>query len=833
MSIKFSLITSSSCELAKSYTLVNGKPVGSAIAHMTAGHAKVLDIARLEDLRDVLELLAPYQAITAGVPHVGDTPLTTRAGAEFNPDAVARTNENFRWLDSPSLFVIDVDTESGVYHSVSEVLDALETCSDWLRQVVRVARPSASSYVGDKGLRGVHVYIAVTRGSDIPDLAARLQIDQWSKGRGRVVISKSGALLVRQLSDASMYQPSRLMFEAPPVLGEGVTRNVPEADQWVLRSVDPLGRPAKYRTDDGMLDVQAMPPVRDIAKRRFETAVRQAKNAKRVEAKRVALDYHKANALAAGREDGDVLGVLALRALGDRTLPPSWPVVFERDGQLLRGTVADALASLDAVLGHRCADPFDATRYDLTSADLRAGELCTMRGKPGIWSHKLSEFFAFGETDELELSHPLELAAERLCGTIEEWPDRADKKRSSVANLVFAVKLLCREAGITLTFDVCAGQLADTDIPPVNLWLDAVTRLGASAVSVKTLETALEMVARGRPIDPWKDSILALPVWDRTPRLDNLFTDLFGAPGSEALTGAVQVFFAGIVMRQLQPGAPVPVVPVLIGDQGVDKSLFLIRIAEAMGWPAPTPVAFAHDERKMSMAAARSPVAELAEMSGLGKRDSEDVKRWVTDTQDVYRAPYGRFEEDHPRRFVLLGTANKHELNRDETGNRRFMPVLCETRPPADWATEVPQILAEAKARFCQTQQDYIRLIQTVPDLVRAYNAEAMRQGIGTVKSDLDDLLPPILAKQLGAAIAEGRRDPTVDSAAIRAALDATPSGRRYDARAVAAWLKTRNWTQRTNARGMRTYRPPADWSGADAEQSDGKVVPLDVFAVR
>lgn len=822
MAIKFSLITSSSCELAKSYTIENGKPVGAAIAHMTAGYARVMEIPELTALRTVLDVLSPHDAITAGVPNVGDSPLTTRRGSEFNPDAVARTNETFRYLDTPSLFVIDVDTEAGVYQSCAEVLDALETCSEWLRQTTRVARPSASSYVGGKGLRGVHIYVAVTRGTDIPALAARLQIEQWANGRGRVIISKSGALLVRQLSDASIYQPSRLMFEAAPVLGEGVTRVVPEDDAWLERKATLVGRNTKYRTEEGLLDVQQMPAVKEIDKRRFDTAVRQAKNAKRVEAKRVALDYHRANAMAAGRDDGDLLGVLALRALGDRILPPSWPLVFERDGELLRGTVGDALGALDAVMGRRCADPFDSTRHDLSVGDLRAGEVCTMRGKPGIWSHKLGEFFAFGDSDAVELSHPLELAAERLCGTIEEWPDRADKKRCSVSNLMFAVELLCREAKITLAYDVCEDAVIATDSPPIGMWVGAVTRLGSSSVSIGTMESALDTVARNRPIDPWKDAILALPLWDKKPRLDTIFTDLFAAPDSEALSGSGQVFFAGLVMRQLRPGSPCPVVPVLIGDQGVDKSLFPFKLAEKMGWPMPTPVAFSHDERKMAMSAARSPIAELAEMSGLGKREVEDVKRWTTDTQDVFRTPYGKREESHPRRFVLIGTANKHELNRDETGNRRFMPVLCEESAPLDWAVELPQILAEAKARFCQTWDEYIKLIRRVPELVKAHNAEAMRQGIGTVKSDLDDLLPPILSKCLG----EGQ---VVKSADIRQALDASPSGRRCDARQVSAWLKTRKWTEGSGSDGRRTYRCPPDWK---VDPDNPNVVQLSPFAI-
>ena len=817
--ITYTRITSTSCELAKSYELVDGIPVSSAIAHMTSGHARIEQIADVTQLRTVLESLTAHEAIVAGIPVVGNTPLTTRAGSEFNPNAVARTNENFRYPDTPALFLIDVDTTAGTYHSVGDVMSALEHASPWLCDVLRVGRPSSSSFIAGKGLRGVHVYLAVTCGSDIPALAKRLQVEQWAAGRGEVVISRSGALLVRQLSDALVYQPSRLMFEAPPILADGIVRQVPPEDAWVVRVPSLSRRSPAWCVGPGMLDATAMPAVRDIAVRRFEAAVRQAKQSKRVAAKRVALDYHRANALAAGREDGDVLGVRALRAMGDGILPPSWPLVFERDGQLLRGTVADALAALGSVMGRRCADPFDATRHDLTASDLRAAEVCTMGGDAGVWSHKLGQFFAFGVDDSGELTDPLELAAERLCGTIEEWPDRADKKHSSVSNLIFAVGLLCREAGIRLSFDVCADTLAG-DVPPMGDWLAAVTRLGASNVSVGSLEIALDTLARAHPVDPWKDAILGLPLWDKRPRLDTIFTDLYAAPGSDALTGAAQVFFAGLVMRQLRPGAPCPVVPVLIGEQRLGKGMFGVHIAETMGWPPPAEISFG-DERKMSMAAARGPVAELAEMSGLRRKENEEVKRWTTDTQDVYRAPYGRRELAHPRRFVLFGTANKHELNNDETGNSRFMPVICQEPPAADWAVELPQILAEAKARFCETPADYTRLIRSVPELVKAHNAADMRAGRGTVVSDLDDLLPPILTK-----LAHGGR---INSSDIRTALDATPSGRQFTARQVAAWLRARNWSAALDTHGRRFYRAPADWVQPAAEN----VVPLSPFGVQ
>lgn len=819
---RLTVITSASCEMTKTFELSDaGHITSSAIAHMTQGAAAIREVPDLDGLRVLLDQLTDHQAITLGVPLVGDTPLTTRKGADFNPQAVARTNEAFRYLDGPAFFPIDVDTDTGVYNSVADVLDALEATSPWLRHVARAARPSSSSYVGSRGLRGVHVYVPVTRGSDIPELGKRIQLDQWAAGRGRIVISRSGALLVRQLSDATVYQSSRLMFEAKPKLAAGVTREVPPHEAWVHRAPEVLTKAVKYKNPEGWLDVQELPTISDIARRRFDAAVRQAKDRLRVEAKRVALDYHRENALTAGREDGERLGVLALRALGDRRLPLSWPLRVAGIEKVL--TVADVLANLDSALGFTCADPFDTFRPDLKAGHLTKAEIVVMRGKPGIWSHKLQEFFEFADSHTHEPSTPLELAAERLRGTFEEWPDRGDKKRNSLRNVMFAMDHLARTAGIELSLDVCTEEVLPVDGPSPGEWLAALTHVGCSQVSDGTVERARDHLAAARPSDPWKDVILSLPQWDGTSRLDDLFSDVFGALPSTALTLATQAFFAGLVMRQLRPGAPAPIVPVLIGLQGPGKSLWVKQLAAALGFPEPTELPFG-DLRRMSMAAARSPVAELAEMAGHAKRDIEEVKHWITDTQDVYRTPYGRKEQSHPRRFALLGTANKGEIYHDETGERRLMPVHLLQAPNPNWSVEAVQVVAEAKARFCDKYDHYLALIRAASDAVREYNAEAMRNGQGMRVSDLDDLLPPILLR----SIDRERAPPRVLSVNIRTALDVQITGRRFSAQEVARWLKFRGWQVGTDAKGLRYYEAPAAF--VDMLQDHDNIAPTNPF---
>lgn len=808
-SIRLSIITAHDCELAKSFARnPDGTLTSSAIAHMTNGEASVIEIEDVTQLEHVLDALEPNQAITCGVPIVGDTPLTTRAGSDFNPNAVARTNEAFRYPDMGALFPIDVDVEGDTYRSVGEVLDALEASSPWLLECLRVARPSSSSYVGGRGLRGVHVYVGVSRGADIPALGKRMQRDQWAAGRGFVKISKSGALLVRQLSDALVYQPSRLMFEAAPILPTdgSVERCIPDEEHFITRAPTlRAGRPVRYRTGEGLLDVQELPGIREIEWRRFETAKKQAKDAKRADAKRIALAWHAQQAADAGLDaaQGDLLGVRALRVLDTRTLPADWPLAVWAKDARADITVADALRAGDEGLGTTCADPFESLTTDLSRSDLAKAEIVRMNGKLGVWSHKLQEFFEFGGSRGVQtIETPVEVAAEKLCGMLEHWPDARDKKRNSLDNVTYALMQIAAEAGEHPAFNVCTGMIETTDAPTPGEFLRAASRIGCTSVQARTLEQAYEALAMRHEVDPWRDAMLRLPQWDGVARLDTVFTDVFDTDDGPAVRHVARAFFAAIVMRQLFPGAPAPIIPILIGKQGVGKSLFVSRLAESAGFPAPTQL-FLTDDRRMSMAASRSPIAELCEMAGLARKESEDLKRWISDDRDVYRAPYARQEVEHPRRFVLCGTANKNEVNRDETGNRRLFPITIRAARNPGWHVEVPQILAEAKARFCTNWEDYHTMLRAASDAVRDYNEIAMQRGEGVPISDLDDLMPGILTAAVQAS------GPEIPYGVIRARLEANATGRKVNVREVSRWLTARGWQAKQAKGGLRVYTAP------------------------
>ena len=66
---------------------------------------------------------------------------------------------------------------------------------------------------------------------------------------------------------------------------------------------------------------------------------------------------------------------------------------------------------------------------------------------------------------------------------------------------------------------------------------------------------------------------------------------------------------------------------------------------------------------------------ELAELDGIHKADVEKVKAFASRQVDRGRMAYGRIKEEHPRACTFWGTTNKDQYLRDETGNKRFLPV--------------------------------------------------------------------------------------------------------------------------------------------------------------
>ncbi|MCY4057353.1 MAG: hypothetical protein OXG44_05065 [Gammaproteobacteria bacterium] len=141
---------------------------------------------------------------------------------------------------------------------------------------------------------------------------------------------------------------------------------------------------------------------------------------------------------------------------------------------------------------------------------------------------------------------------------------------------------------------------------------------------------------------------------------------------------AVYCFLAP-VQRAAKPGCKLDEMPVLIGEQDCGKSATVRGILprDRQGEWFSDQVNLASDDKSVVEATQGVVIAEYAELAGVGKRERNALKAFLTRQDDGHiRLSYRRNPQPMPRLFAMVGTSNPGGvLPNDPTGNRRFVAI--------------------------------------------------------------------------------------------------------------------------------------------------------------
>lgn len=198
--------------------------------------------------------------------------------------------------------------------------------------------------------------------------------------------------------------------------------------------------------------------------------------------------------------------------------------------------------------------------------------------------------------------------------------------------------------------------------------------------------------------------------WDGKERVDSLFVDFLGAENSEYSRTITRKMLVGAVTRVFEQGAKFDTALILIGQQGAGKSYVLSRLGGE--WFNESINSFTGDEALMKLR--NSWIIELAELSALKSSEVEEVKGFISATVDTYRPKYGRNIARFPRQCVFFGSTNNFEFLKDQTGNRRFLPLPIEknkrNKNPFEELTDdyVDQVWAEAYQLYLDNEPLHI-----------------------------------------------------------------------------------------------------------------------------
>lgn len=219
--------------------------------------------------------------------------------------------------------------------------------------------------------------------------------------------------------------------------------------------------------------------------------------------------------------------------------------------------------------------------------------------------------------------------------------------------------------------DTRVRPVADADYCGLAAYMERVHGLTSKQKCVDAVMLACHQNRRNL-VAEWLDSL----EWDGEERIAYLLPMFLGCDPSDYNIAAMRLFMLGAVARAYEPGTKFDYMPVLIGPQGVGKSMFLRRLGHCDEWYCDNMNTVDGDAAAEKLRGMW--IVEMAELLAVKKqKDVEAIKAFITSMTDTIRPKYARETEQRPRACVFAGTTNNPQFLTDATGNRRFLPIDC------------------------------------------------------------------------------------------------------------------------------------------------------------
>jgi len=282
-------------------------------------------------------------------------------------------------------------------------------------------------------------------------------------------------------------------------------------------------------------------------------------------------------------------------------------------------------------------------------------------------------------------------------------------------------------------------NLTDRDDAGLRHYLEKAYNLSG----VQRVKDALDLSISKNAFHPVKDYLNSL-VWDKTPRVETLFIDYLGAEDSAYTRAVTRKTLAAAVARIFNPGCKFDYVLTTVGKEGIGKSTIIKKLGREWFSESFTTVQGRESFEQLQ----GTWLMEMAELAGLKKAEVEQVKHFISKSEDRYRVAYGKRIDYYPRQCVFFGTTNDLDFLKGHTGNRRFWPVdTLQTVPVKDFDAdftedEVNQVWAEAVQLYRSGEKLYLSkdLESQARDRQRQHSETDDRTGL--VLKYLETLLP-------------------------------------------------------------------------------------------
>jgi predicted P-loop ATPase len=234
-------------------------------------------------------------------------------------------------------------------------------------------------------------------------------------------------------------------------------------------------------------------------------------------------------------------------------------------------------------------------------------------------------------------------------------------------------------------------QITDEDVTAVQRFLQ---RAGMRRIGHIPVHQAIRCVCQQRPYHPVRDYLERVEQeHDNEQRLETWLSRYLGVAETGYSNTIGRMFMIAMVARIFEPGCKADHMLVLEGPQGKKKSMACQVLATE---PYFSDALRDIENKDASIHMRGKWLIEHSEMHAVGRAAATALKAFMSRTHEKFRPPYLREDVSEPRQCVFVGTSNKDQYLRDETGGRRFWPVKCGTIDIEGLKADRDQLFAEA-----------------------------------------------------------------------------------------------------------------------------------------
>lgn len=220
--------------------------------------------------------------------------------------------------------------------------------------------------------------------------------------------------------------------------------------------------------------------------------------------------------------------------------------------------------------------------------------------------------------------------------------------------------------GITLLLDYCALYGLSCSVGLVGRWVAKLADDNAYSPVVDYLQDCYikykQLSDIYDPVDTlWKTLHLSATAQQNEPFLKKLFVKwLVGCVAIAHNTGEINL--QGVL--------------VLKGGQGIGKTTFAKKLVPAGTDWFVEGLSINTKDKDSVLLATSFWIGELGELSETFRKSSfDELKQFLTRSQDEIRAPYAELARNEPRRTANIATVNDDTFLADKTGNRRYWVI--------------------------------------------------------------------------------------------------------------------------------------------------------------